>query len=127
MRSRYQAVFFADLARMTPSTELTVSLMNQLNARGIGLMPNIVQEPSPLGLPPVPRIRFSSPNGANEIIIGSSRIDIFRHLQPGGISLHDGSEIFSNFVDYADRVITALLDGLEVRGNRLALVVNSIF
>ena len=123
MRIKYQASFFADLSTLAATPENTVTLLTNLNARGVGLLPSTMHEIAPPNMTPVPRLRFTSPSGDSEVVVGTGRLDVVRQ-----VPIFSGTEIepFGAFAEFVERCTSAIFQGRTIMGSRLALIVQTI-
>lgn len=124
MRLHFQASFFADLASIEPTPEITLKIFQALTSQNIGVMPSTIGELTPGAPAPVPRLRFVSPDSNFEIIIGRGRLDIIKRAQDPDQSSLGSAVVFS---EEAGRCVNAILADCKISANRLAFIASTIW
>lgn len=121
--SRFQASIFSDFSSIEADPGRTISILQKLIDGGYPFVSGVVQEFNALTMMPSSRLRLSSVDGVNEIVILSGRIDVVRQA-----NVFEGANIgdIDDFFVFVGKSIEAVFGGLKLQGSRLALITQAV-
>ena len=123
MRHRFQAVFFANLAHIPATPEVSLDLMQRFQAAAMPLLPNVIQESGFAGMPLIQRLQFTDPHSGLQVLVGTGRLDV--SLQAPRLDAQGWSTV-EQFCQALNTTLNVLFHSSPVLGNRLACVIQEI-